>query len=211
MKIVKILLCLIFLSGESSNAQNSPGTPLRSACQNSDKSSVKTLAEVICLERKAYQLNYDQKLRIVVLSFGHKRMSLERYSKGRDPALVGADKIIGFLPEKLQVYKRKNLLLYVSAIRTNSGAGSGQCGAGSEIYLNFLSVEKSVPRVSSKILIGSCDYSIELDNQSIPDGEVGEISAKKEKLVMHFLNYKDMNGSPRATVAPGHRKLAFNE
>jgi hypothetical protein len=156
-----------------------------------------------------YELKYDQKLRRIILFFDDKGLPLQQFSKGRDPALVGADKVIGFLPEKFQVYKKSNILLYISSIRTNSGTGGGQCGAGSEIYLNFLSVGKPEPQVSSRILIGSCDYSIELDNQSIPDGEIGDISAEGNKLLLHFLNYKKMDGSPVATVAPDRKNLVF--
>jgi hypothetical protein len=158
-----------------------------------------------------YQLKYDRKSRKVMLFFDRKGVSLQQFSKGRDPALVGADKVIGFLPDKLQVYKESNALLYISSIRTNSGDGAGQCGAGSEIYLNFLSIERKVPKVSSRILIGSCDYSIELDNQSIPDGEIGEISVERGKLLLHFLNYKDLRGSPIATITLNRKELTFSK
>jgi hypothetical protein len=210
MKIVQILLCLIFFPSQCVAAGNSANTLSERACVNSNSVLEKKLAEVACIEGETYKLKYDLKSRKVMLFFDHRKMPLQQFSKGRDPALVGADKVIGFLPDRLQVYKKSNILLYISAIRTNSGGGGGQCGSGSEIFLNFLSVGKLEPSVSSRILIGSCDYSIELDNQSIPDGEVGEISVKGERILLHFLNYKDLNGSPSATVTPDRKNLVFS-
>lgn len=210
MKIAQIPSFLMFLATSSWAAESHSDFLLKTSCLGSEFSSVKTVSEIVCLKDNKYQLKYDYKSRKIVLVFDRRKMSLQQFSKGRDPALVGADKLIGFLPNKLQIYKKSNILLYISAFRTNSGAGGGQCGAGSEIYLNFLSLEKPVPRVSSSVLIGSCDYSIELDNQTIPDGEFGEISVEGEKLLLHFLNYRGMEGSPVATITPDGKKLVFN-
>jgi hypothetical protein len=211
MKIAPILICLTFLAGQPCRAANLSNAQAEQSCQNPLLSSAKSLLEFVSLKNNRYKLTYDHKSRKLMLFFDRKGISLQQFSKGRDPALVGADKVMGFLPDKLQVYKRSNVLLYVSSIRTNAGEGGGQCGAGSEIYLNFLSVKKQAPKVSSRILIGSCDYSIELDNQSIPDGEVGEISVQEGKLFLHFLNYKDLSASPVATISPNQKELMFRK
>lgn len=211
MKIAPILMCVTFLTSQACGAANSSNAQSKQGCQNYSFSSSKTLSEVVCLHDNMYQLKYDHKSRKLILVFDRRGIALQQFSKGRDPALVGADKVIGFLPDKLQVYKKSNVLLYISSIRTNSGDGAGQCGAGSEIYLNFLNVERQTPKVSSRILIGSCDYSIELDNQSIPDGEIGEISVERGKLLLHFLNYKDLSGSPVATITLNRKELTFNK
>jgi hypothetical protein len=210
MKTVRILFCLAVLFSQAKAGENFHKVSLESECKDSSSSPIKALPLVACSQGTPYRIKYDEKTRKIKLIYNHKNMALEQFSKGRDPALVGADSIIGFLPDQLQVYKNTGVLLYISSIRTNSGSGGGQCGAGSEIYLNFLAVKKPKPRVSSRILVGSCDYSIELDNQNIQDGEIGEISVEDGQLRLHFLHYKNLGGSPVATITPDRKSLVFN-
>jgi hypothetical protein len=134
---------------------------------------------------------------------------LRRIPQGFDPSLVGSDSLIGFLSDSLQPYKSRNLLLYVSAIRTNGGGGGGQCGSGSEIYLNVLDTSRDVPRIRSSILIGSCDESIQLLDQNIGRGTLGEVAVVENRLSLHFLNYKNLDGYAVGTVAPDFKGLLF--
>jgi hypothetical protein len=152
---------------------------------------------------------YMQRSPKIVLSVGNKKWVLQKILKGRDPDLVDADSLIGFLPNELQLYNKLNILIYTSSIRTNSGSGGGQCSSGGEIFLNFLNVTTIKPRIVPSILIGSCDSSIELADQNISEGRVGEISAEGKKLLLHFMNYKTMTGSPYATVASDFKNLIF--
>jgi hypothetical protein len=209
MKIVLIFLCLCCLAVEANAVGNSTVKLLHQDCEDSVPSLPASLSSLACLQNKVYRLKYDRKLKKIILFFGKKSSVLQQIPKGLDPALVGADKLIGFLPDSLQIYRKNRILLYISSIRTNAGAGGGECGAGSEIYLNFLDVNKADPLVRSKILIGSCDYSIELDEQDVSEGKIGEISVAGDKLLLHFLNYKNMDGSPTATVTPDLKNLLF--
>jgi len=148
-------------------------------------------------------------MRNIVLEKKSGKFFLARIPPSYDPSLVGADALIGFLPKSLQAYEKDNVLVYVTTIRTNGGNGGGQCGAGSEIYLNFLEIGKVAPVAKSKILIGSCESSIEMKGQDTSAGEFGEISLVDEKISLHFLNYKKLDGSPTAFVAQDMKSLIF--
>jgi hypothetical protein len=115
-------------------------------------------------------MKYMQRSTKIVLAVDKKEWVLQKISKGRYPDLVGADSVIGFLPDEFQLYKKSNILIYTSSIRTNSGSGGGQCGSGAEIFLNFLDMTGLRPHMVSSILIGSCDLSIELADQDISEG-----------------------------------------
>lgn len=130
-------------------------------------------------------------------------------SKKFDPSLAGSESIIGFLPEELQVYRNSGILMYITAIRTNGGDRRGQCGSGSEIFLNFLNFARKYPRTHSSVLIGSCEEGVEIDEQNIPAGEFGEIFIQEGKLHLRFLNYKNAEGDLVATISSDLRKLGF--
>jgi hypothetical protein len=167
------------------------------------------LSPIACHNGRVYRIKYEQRKTRIVLSFDNKQTVLRRIPQGFDPSLVGSDSLIGFLSDSLQPYKSRNLLLYVSAIRTNGGGGGGQCGSGSEIYLNVLDTSRTVPRTKSSILIGSCDESIGLLDQNIGDGQLGEVSVVENKLSLHFMYYRNLEGYPVGTVAPDFKSLLF--
>jgi len=198
------------LQGTASAGERHPLGATEQACKELAPIPTTLLSSVACLRGAAYRLQYDRNLKKIILLFDRKRIILQEIPSGRDPALVGTDKLIGFLADKLQVYKNSNILLYTSSTRTNAGSGGGECGAGSEIYLNFLDLRMPGPRVTSKILIGSCDQSIELDEQDAFEGRIGDITVEGDKLFLHFLNYKKIKGSPTAKIAPDARNLLFN-
>jgi hypothetical protein len=125
--------------------------------------------------------------------------------------LAGPDAFIGFLPEDLQIYKKDNLLLYISAMRTKGGDGSGQCGSGSEIFFNFLKIGGIVPKIASQILIGSCEESIELADQNMSAGILGDISVVKNSIALHFMNYRNLDGSPTERVSSDFKRLSFEK
>jgi len=160
---------------------------------------------------KKYRVRYNRAMTRIELIFDHQRGILNQLPKSYDPTIVGSDALIGFLPEKCQPYKSRGILVYVSSRRTNGGLGSGQCGAGSEIYLNFLDTTTLTPKVRSRILVGSCEESIELNNQDVADGVLGNVEVVRGKLTLHFLNYKESEGSPTATVSPDFKRLSFDK
>jgi hypothetical protein len=178
-------------------------------CVAEESESNEHVSSSACYKEQAYRLQYDRKAQKIVLWSEKKRTVLHRIPGGYDPTLVGADEIIGFLPEALQPYVKENILLYISSIRTTNGDGGGQCGSGSEIYLNFLDVGSRSPKLRSSILIASCENTIELQDQNIPRGKFGEITVRDKKLVLHFLNYKNLEGYPTATVSSDFKRLEF--
>jgi hypothetical protein len=160
---------------------------------------------------KRYRIICNRAGNRVELLFDQKKVFLSRIPKNYSPAIVGSDLIIGFLPDAVQTCKSVGFLVYVSSKRTNGGSGGGQCGACSEIYLTFLDTKPAIPKVRSQILVGSCAESIELSDQNIPDGILGNIDVAEGRLRLHFLNYKEMKGSPTATISQDFTTLLFGE
>jgi hypothetical protein len=77
--------------------------------------------------------------------------------------------------------------------------------------LNFLDTNAAIPKHRSRILIGSCEQSIELDDQDVSSGTLGGLYVAEGKLFLHFLHCKEMEGSPTAVVSVGHTKLLFKD
>ncbi|HEX9173144.1 MAG TPA: hypothetical protein VF861_10815, partial [Telluria sp.] len=77
------------------------------------------------------------------------------------------------------------------------------------IHVNFLDLSAPKAKVRSRILIGSCQESIELTDQDIPNGKLGALSILNDKLAFHFMNYGSMEGYPTATVSSDFRRLDF--
>lgn len=133
---------------------------------------------------------------------------LHRFAKGFDPSLVGAETLIGFLPNQLQPYKANKIILYISAIRTNGGGG-GQCGSGAEIFLNVLDLKPKGPTIIEHHLIGSCS-GIELENVNQYNHELGNISAESGRVVLKFASYRGYQGNPAATLSRDFKRLEFD-
>jgi hypothetical protein len=167
------------------------------------------LRPVACQSGRTYELQYVKKSGRIVLTADGKQHVLHRIPKGYDPSLVGADSAIGFLPDALQLYKAEQILLYTSSARTTSGTGGGQCGSGAEIYLNFLDVSATTPKLRSRILISSCERPIELMDQNISDGRLEGFSVVGNRLSLHFLFYEEQRGYPTATISSDFKKLVF--
>jgi hypothetical protein len=158
-----------------------------------------------------YRIEYDRKSSNITLTSKNNKTALQHVPKERDPSMVGAEDLIGFLNDSFQIYKERNILIYTSAMRTNSGGVNGQCGTGAEIYLNFLELKSNKPRIISRILIGSCSESIIMTSESSSEAALGDIFIKDKNLVLHFLNYKKLDGSPFGTISPDFKGLLFNE
>lgn len=200
-----ILSTLIFCDVSARTLGKKPD----SSCNTVAHQDVEHVTQEICSDGRTLRLGYDRGRSRINLSRDGQESVLQAIPSGYDPALVGADSLIGFLPEALQVYRKKRLILFLSPIRTSGGGGSGQCGAGTEIYLSFLDVGRANPEVRSRILIGSCRDSIELEDQDIPEGRPGEITVEDGRLVLHFSNYKNLEGRTKAEIAPDLKGLLF--
>lgn len=179
------------------------------ASHTSPNISVHQLPTRLLYEGRTYEITYITQRRQIVLKVNGRPTVLHQIPKEYDPSIVGSEAVIGFLPDRLQPYKKSKILLYLSSIRTSGGAGGGQCGSGSEIHVNFLDVRTPRATVQSRILIGSCQASIELADQDLPIGQFGSASVVGSKLAFHFMNYGGMEGSPTATVSSDFRRLDF--
>lgn len=71
--------------------------------------------------------------RIVLQAPTARKTVLETIPHAYDPARVGAEDLIRWLPMELQPYLAHGKLLYFSARRSSPGDGHGYCGAGAEI------------------------------------------------------------------------------
>ena len=179
-------------------------------CHSSSATELISVSAEGCIEGKLYKLLYKKKSTSIVVNDKNKETILQRIAKGYDPAIVGADAFIGFLPDELQVYKDAGMLVYISAIRTNGGNGGGQCGAGAEIFLNFLNTRSMPLKVESRVLIGSCDESIELMDQDASSRVLGKLSVIDKKLSLQFMHYPGIDGYPTATVSADLKRLEFS-
>jgi hypothetical protein len=156
-----------------------------------------------------YSVKFEPRSRKTVLSRGPQKITLESVKSNFDPFLVGAERVIGLLPEALQVYRGANILVYVSAVRTSGGNGSGQCGSGSEVFLKFLDIGTARPKIKASLLVASCERSIELDDQDLPNGILGAVSTVGDRLSIRFLSYGSVEGSPVALVSRDFQQLEF--
>ena len=179
-------------------------------CQGAQAASTGKLTEHLCTEDGALlTLRYNNKSGKIILESPRGRSILERIPRDYDPALTGADRYIGFLPVELQPYRRNRKLLYLSAIRSTGGNGGGECGAGSEIFLNVLDLANAHPQVMSRTLIGSCSKNIELSELSDPPGNLAGFSVADGRLHLDFLFYKEIEESLSALLSNDLKALEF--
>ncbi len=163
----------------------------------------------ICAANREYTITLNNQGNRISLTSNGRTEVIQRIPKGFEPTLVAGDKLLGFLPDHLQHYKAKKIVLYVSTIRTTGGGGGGQCGAGTEIYLKVLDLKPARPSIIAKHLIGSCS-GIELENFDQSNLELGSISIVDGQIVMKFGYYRGYQGEPTATVSRDFKHLKFD-
>lgn len=176
--------------------------------ENSSFSKIR-IVSTLSVRGKIYRMFYERNSAQVILEVARHKVILQRVPKGYNPALVGAEGLIGFLPGSIQPYIQRNILVSVSAVRSSGGGGGGQCGAGAEVYLNFIDISERVPKLKSKVLVDSCKESIELSDKEVASRVLGAISVVQDNIYLHFMNYKDFDDSPTAAVAPDFTGLIF--
>jgi hypothetical protein len=167
------------------------------------------VASRFCFDKNEVSLKYFFKERNVSFSIKNKNFLLDKIPAGFNPEMVGAEKYFIILPENLQPYISRNILLYMSAIRTTSGKGGGQCGSGAEIYLNTLDLSSKRPVTLSKILIASCSKNIELMDSESPTNGLGYFSVDDGNLLINFLSYENLDGNPRARLSTNFKEIEF--
>ena len=163
----------------------------------------------LCHRGHVYSIVY--KANSVTLHSGKRGTRLHKIPKGYEPEKIGAEGLIAFLPLEKQPYKDRDILLYTTAIRTKGGGGGGLCGSDAEFYLHALNLGKKTPHVLSSTLIGSCSQSIELDEYDAGAQRFGALTVNDGRLRLKFLNYKAIEGSPTAFLAPDFKGLDFEK
>ncbi|MFC5479895.1 hypothetical protein [Massilia suwonensis] len=205
--IQTVLLLLIVIT---TNALAADAAVAGLGCKDQRAGDKVSVFDEGCLNGLNYRIYYNKKTTSIVVKNKNKEVTLQKIPKRYDPVIVGADTFIGFLPDKLQVYKDIGILAYISSIRTSGGDGKGQCGAGAEIFLNFLNIQhRMAPKVLSKILIGSCSESIEIMDQDLSSGILGRLFVIDKKLSLQFMNYPEIEGYPTASISTDLKHLEF--
>lgn len=176
------------------------------APQTESKSGLESMA---CVDGKAYFLTYSYKSGHISLRSPDRVNVLAKVPKRFDPTLVGSERLIAFLPNELQPYLKKKVVLYTTAIRTSGGTGGGQCGSGSEIYLHALDVKKTQPKVLSSVLVSSCEQSIELYDADIGSGKIGSMKTVNGYLRARFLYYRGDDERGHARLSADFKRLEF--
>lgn len=218
--IIKFSLILFIQAGiiQSSIAKNT------FSCDTEIDATVPTLKNpisksILCDDsitfgKRQFTLEYDYKKRILSITSDKppSRVTLEKVSRGHNPELVGSDDYIRFLPVRLQAYRSQGKLLYLFSYRTNAGNGMGQCGAGTEEFLNVLDITGKIPKKIATFHINSCSDNIELSNTDTASRD--KLSAfsinEEEQLQLQFLTYDDRNeDSPTAILLDDFKKLRF--
>ncbi|UIJ46284.1 hypothetical protein LZK98_04885 [Sphingomonas cannabina] len=155
-----------------------------------------------------FTLVYDRRDRTIELRHEDHATSILRIPTGYDPALVGAEGDIRFLPARLQPYIAQGKLLLTLTLRTTGGDGNGQCGAGVEEYLKVVDVSSTRPQVIASHLIGSCAEAIELDHDGGREDMLLPFRVTRSELQIRLLSYRNRDGGPFvAHLSPDFRRL----
>lgn len=156
-----------------------------------------------------FKLMLEANRGVLYVEAAGRRHVVERMGRQYHPALVGTDDRVRFLPLSLQAYAGQGKWLFVSSRRSSGGNGGGQCGSGSEDFLNVLDVNRKVPLVVGRVAIGSCLDGIEL--QDIAEyGDFRSFQVENGLLHIGFLFYRGRNEDhPAAFLGPDFGPLRF--
>ncbi len=207
-----VLLLLVLFAGvakATSPMAKSMQKPCAFTSVSASVPSGNTYTSIACLHGRSFKLVLNTKARRVFLIHKSLETTLHRIRPGFDPEVVGAGKFNAFLPEDLQPYLDKNILLYTTAVRTNGGNGGGQYGSGVEIFIHALDTRPVIPKTVSKILIGSCERTIELADFKMSLTELGDVSVVNNRLSLQFVNYGKRAGNLKALISIDYSRIDF--
>ncbi len=186
------------VSIDTTNPQSLPSGQIESALYDKDNNR--------------YALRYVPEAGVLEILAPSTQLIVNNIPEGYSPVLVGAEKRIRFLPIGLQPYLERGFGLFITAIRTSGGSGSGFCGAGVEVYLNVLKMDAATPRLVSSNLIESCAKDIELasqDSDRLDPDKLAAFSVAGKRLTLHFLSYGNLAGSQSACLSRDMKTLQF--
>ncbi|MEY4766605.1 MAG: hypothetical protein RI907_3278 [Pseudomonadota bacterium] len=132
------------------------------------------------------KLVYDPRGGEVVAWWGHQRLRVDHFGKRFDPAWVGSEHKIRFLPMRLQPYRAQGVWLFTTSRRSTGGNGGGFCGSGVEDWLQVLQLSGARAAILARHPIASCLNGIELADAE-PFGEFHAFWVQGGQLHMQFL------------------------
>ncbi|MEA9578716.1 hypothetical protein VC218_07240 [Xanthomonas nasturtii] len=183
---LKVLLTV--LSGAAMCSVAAAHAVTRDMSPKCDEAQALTEGTALCTAQHGLlKLTYERASgRIVVQAPTARKNVLETIPHPYDPARVGAENLIRWLPMKLQPYLAHGKLLYFSARRSSPGDGHGYCGAGAEISVTVVNL-RPVPKVEGHVPVSSCLDNIELAASSGSD--LSPYTVRNGKLTIAFSAY----------------------
>lgn len=155
-----------------------------------------------------YVLRYAPARRRIELQSPSGTRTVEHIVAGADPGLVGADRLIRFLPLALQPYLAAGDLLFTTAVRSRNNDGGGQCGAGAEVELHVLRTVPTPARIIASVPLASCLGNIEpLSDGSDPPWSA--LSVEHGRLAATFLSYRNQEGDLHAWLSNDKARWVF--
>jgi hypothetical protein len=154
------------------------------------KHSNKDVSDVLCdSDLGVFFLKHDVKRRLIWLETAKtKKFPILKLDENADPSLVGEEESIAFVtPSIVNIQNRKFIGLTV-AERSMRGNGSGQCGAGSEIYFVALEVSKLKIKEKTRFPIYSCIHNMYLANDGSGINRPISLSLDN-KIIFNWLTY----------------------
>lgn len=119
-------------------------------------------------------IKYDKKKRTISLTANGKTVVLARLAKDEAPELDGMEEYIRILPQELQPYRDRGILLLNTANRRPCGDDPGRCDSEYEMYLHSVDISHNPPRQVSKVPLGNCSKHLYPDELK---GGAGDFSA----------------------------------
>ena len=170
-------------------------------------------AESIC--QKEYVINlalaatpgikYDKKSRTISLTVDGQTVVLERLAEDEAPELVGMDEYIRILPDELQPYRDRGILLLNTTASSRCANGPGQCDRDYEMYLHAVDIDHGPPRQVSKVPLVSCPMRVQPDELNRGTGDFSAFVVDDHEKLNVF------SCGRSATLSDDLSKLKFDE
>ncbi|MGW8391020.1 hypothetical protein [Pseudoduganella sp. HUAS MS19] len=103
-------------------------------------------------------IKYDKTNRTISLTANGKTLVLEHLAENEAPELVGMEEYIRILPEELQPYRDRGILLLNTAARRPCANDPGQCEREYAMYLHSVDINPPLPRQIGKMNLRSCPW-----------------------------------------------------
>jgi hypothetical protein len=206
MPIKKTICALIFASTPIVASAKAIACPTESPQSLSVSKTGKQQATSCASDQPVY-LRHSSERRSVSISKDGRTTLVKRIDKGYTPELIGMTAFIRFLPNSLQPYTARGVILFNTVERSTGGNGGGQCGSGYELYLNAANVSRSPARVLGRVKIGSCLESTTLYDMENGPYDFSSFSVQNGRLAIKFLLLKGELEKPTALLSDDFQAL----